>query len=186
MIKLPNSFRAFSQRSNGLARQIISEVHVTDAIQKDRENLKQVKCNGLWDTGATNTVISKKIVEELKLPVISKTPILGVTGTIETTTHVIDLWLPDNVVVKRLPVMAGSLTSDIDVLIGMDVIVCGDFALSNFQSKTVFSYRLPSIAETDYVKHSQLIQQAKRTKIERNAPCPCGSGRKYKHCCGKK
>jgi len=24
------------------------------------------------------------------------------------------------------------------------------------------------------------------SKIGRNAPCPCGSGRKYKHCCGKK
>ena len=23
------------------------------------------------------------------------------------------------------------------------------------------------------------------TKIGRNAPCPCGSGKKYKHCCGK-
>lgn len=23
-------------------------------------------------------------------------------------------------------------------------------------------------------------------KINRNAPCPCGSGRKYKHCCLKK
>jgi ribosomal protein L7/L12 len=23
-------------------------------------------------------------------------------------------------------------------------------------------------------------------KVGRNAPCPCGSGRKYKHCCGKK
>ena len=22
-------------------------------------------------------------------------------------------------------------------------------------------------------------------KISRNAPCPCGSGKKYKHCCGK-
>jgi len=22
-------------------------------------------------------------------------------------------------------------------------------------------------------------------KIQRNAPCPCGSGKKYKHCCGK-
>lgn len=22
-------------------------------------------------------------------------------------------------------------------------------------------------------------------KIGRNEPCPCGSGRKYKHCCGK-
>ena len=186
MIKLPDSFRAFSLHFDGIARQIISEVYITDAIQKDPENLKQVTCNGLWDTGATNTVISKKIVEELNLPVISKTPILGVTGTIETTTHVINLWLPECVVVQRLPVMAGTLTSDIDVLIGMDVIVGGDFSLSNFQGKTVFSYRRPSIAETNYVKHLQLIQQAKTTKIERNAPCPCGSGRKYKHCCGKK
>ncbi len=27
--------------------------------------------------------------------------------------------------------------------------------------------------------------QAKSTKIGRNDPCPCGSGRKYKNCCGK-
>jgi len=25
----------------------------------------------------------------------------------------------------------------------------------------------------------------KKTKIGRNNPCPCGSGKKYKHCCGK-
>jgi preprotein translocase subunit SecA len=23
-------------------------------------------------------------------------------------------------------------------------------------------------------------------EVGRNDPCPCGSGRKYKHCCGKK
>ena len=23
------------------------------------------------------------------------------------------------------------------------------------------------------------------TKVGRNDPCPCGSGLKYKHCCGK-
>jgi len=22
-------------------------------------------------------------------------------------------------------------------------------------------------------------------KVGRNDPCPCGSGKKYKHCCGK-
>ncbi len=27
--------------------------------------------------------------------------------------------------------------------------------------------------------------QAKSTKVGRNDPCPCGSGRKYKNCCGK-
>ena len=26
---------------------------------------------------------------------------------------------------------------------------------------------------------------ATSNKIPRNAPCPCGSGKKYKHCCGK-
>ncbi len=25
----------------------------------------------------------------------------------------------------------------------------------------------------------------KQTKIARNDPCPCGSGKKYKDCCGK-
>jgi uncharacterized protein YecA (UPF0149 family) len=25
---------------------------------------------------------------------------------------------------------------------------------------------------------------ARRTKIGRNDPCPCGSGKKYKRCCG--
>ena len=27
-------------------------------------------------------------------------------------------------------------------------------------------------------------QMAGKPKVERNAPCPCGSGKKYKHCCG--
>ena len=27
--------------------------------------------------------------------------------------------------------------------------------------------------------------QARSDKVGRNAPCPCGSGKKYKHCCGK-
>lgn len=27
--------------------------------------------------------------------------------------------------------------------------------------------------------------QIKKVKISRNDPCPCGSGKKYKHCCGK-
>jgi hypothetical protein len=31
----------------------------------------------------------------------------------------------------------------------------------------------------------QIIQPESKNKISRNAPCPCGSGKKYKHCCGK-
>ena len=29
------------------------------------------------------------------------------------------------------------------------------------------------------------IVTEKRKKIPRNSPCTCGSGKKYKHCCGR-
>ena len=37
-------------------------------------------------------------------------------------------------------------------------------------------------ADYDVPQEPQKIASA---KIERNSPCPCGSGLKYKKCCGK-
>ena len=34
-------------------------------------------------------------------------------------------------------------------------------------------------------KQSNAPQKNAERKIGRNEPCPCGSGKKYKHCCGK-
>lgn len=34
-------------------------------------------------------------------------------------------------------------------------------------------------------KHAEVLDFAPRKKIYPNDPCPCGSGKKYKHCCGK-
>lgn len=52
-----------------------------------------------------------------------------------------------------------------------------------------------SIAESDIPRELKMqmlsdlakIQggNAEPQKIARNAPCPCGSGKKYKRCCGK-
>ena len=38
------------------------------------------------------------------------------------------------------------------------------------------------ISDLEKLLHPDL-QQAKSTKINRNSPCPCGSGKKYKKCC---
>ena len=38
----------------------------------------------------------------------------------------------------------------IDVLIGMDIISLGDFAISNYESKTQFSFRIPSQEHVEY------------------------------------
>ena len=32
---------------------------------------------------------------------------------------------------------------------------------------------------------SQLPQRREQPKVSRNAPCPCGSGKKFKKCCGQ-
>jgi len=39
--------------------------------------------------------------------------------------------------------------------------------------------------DNEEAEQSQLRKPASTKKISRNAPCPCGSGKKYKKCCGK-
>ena len=34
-------------------------------------------------------------------------------------------------------------------------------------------------------ENEKINTPVKRTKVGRNDPCPCGSGKKYKNCCGK-
>jgi hypothetical protein len=77
---------------------------------------------------------------------------------------------------------------DADVLIGMDVIAGGDFAVTSYLGKTHMSFRMPSVQCIDFVKQRpESIQVGGETlnKVGRNDPCPCGSGKKYKRCCGK-
>jgi uncharacterized protein YecA (UPF0149 family) len=43
----------------------------------------------------------------------------------------------------------------------------------------------PSVARLDSQETGPLPRQEKYPGTRRNAPCPCNSGKKYKHCCGK-
>jgi len=61
----------------------------------------------------------------------------------------------------------------------MDIISMGDFSISSKNGITCFSFRVPSIVETDFVKE---FNKAFTKNISRNDPCPCGSGKKFKNC----
>ena len=179
---------AFTFYASGLASELCCQVWVSDSfrtsISPTGNELAGMECKSVWDTGATNSVISERLVSRMELPVISEVPTTGVNGTFVTTLHVIDLWLPNHIVMPRLRVSKGILEEE-DVLIGMDVITRGDFAVSNYNGKTSFTFRVPSVAVTDYVKLIQLTGQARSAQIGRNALCPCGSGKKYKNCHGR-
>ena len=43
---------------------------------------------------------------------------------------------------------------------------------------------LPKLAAAMRSQHLDLIQPPPKRKVGRNEPCPCGSGRKFKQCCG--
>ena len=66
----------------------------------------------------------------------------------------------------------------------------GEMNIEDFR-KQILTMELPSEAiRFDLLKQLADIkpstpQSEKQKKIGRNDPCPCGSGKKYKRCCGK-
>lgn len=104
-----------------------------------------------WDTGATNTCISEEIAKRYNLKPFSfaqsKTP----SGTLTAPMYLIDIVLNNEVIFQNWTVMGSKIGAQgIDILIGMDIISKGDFAISNYDGKTQFSFRLPSQQDVDY------------------------------------
>ena len=62
-----------------------------------------------------------------------------------------DIILNNEVIFTDWNVMVSKIGAQgIDILIGMDIISKGDFAISNYDGKTQFSFRLPSQQDVDY------------------------------------
>ena len=183
-------FRAFTATSNRLSRVLRSEVDIAPAF--DPKNITPgtqspfKKFRSVWDTGATASVITQKVVEECDLKPVGMTRVFHANGESIAEVYLVNIGLPNKVAFADAKVTKGFLR-DTDVLIGMDIITQGDFAVTNTESKTVFSFRIPSVQRIDYVQEAKKgtpIRSA-APKVGRNDPCPCGSGKKYKNCCGK-
>ena len=181
--------KCFTVRAEGRLRVLHTKVHVANPLAAKPGGLFRFdrEYSGIWDTGATSTVITQCVVDDLGLKPISMTSVSTASGKTQAEVYVITLRLPNSVVIKDLPVTKGDLgESPHHMLIGMDVIGQGDFAVTNCQGKTMFSFRMPSQEQLDFCKpaHKTLPARAVPT-VGRNDKCPCGSGRKYKQCHGK-
>ena len=190
---LPIPISPLTLTFGGVVREIIMDIHVSGFIAQHAsphipfDPNKQSPYKGLWDTGATATVITQKIVDELGLKPISMTKVSTASHSdIDAEVYLVSLFLPNKVALPNLRVTKGS-PAGCDMLIGMDVITTGDFAITHKGGKTTFSFRIPSVAEIDFVKEAK--ERRAITALphapSRNSPCTCGSGKKYKKCCGK-
>ena len=177
---------SFTTSIDGIVNVLLNEAIVSEAHNpsKPPKKIKRLKFIALWDTGATNTVISKDVVKRCGLKPTGMTLVHTAGGESYPNTYLINIILRNNVEVPNLKVTEGEIFGNKDILIGMDIINMGDFAVTNRDGKTVFSFRIPSLECIDFVKNPYKESPFKAPKkVSRNDPCPCGSGKKYKNCC---
>lgn len=140
----------------------------------------------IWDTGATATTITEDLAKKLGLCKISEQMVDGVTGSSFCNTYLIALALPNGILIPEIEVFDCAGHIGCDILIGMDVISMGDFAICNMGGNTTFSFRVPSVVVVDFTSSSDpAYAPSKKPRIGRNQPCYCGSGKKYKFCHGR-
>jgi hypothetical protein len=99
----------------------------------------------LWDTGATATCIKPALWERLELYSLESdcTELAGIGGNVPSDLTFVDLLLTSELEIKNCPVYVADFPGDMDMLIGMDIIGTGDFAVCNTGNKTSFSFTVP-------------------------------------------
>jgi hypothetical protein len=143
--------RNLTVKGNGLLPAIKSAVTVSTPTLEIEIPPVNKQYMAIWDTGATNSVVTPTIVKDLGLRQtgVKKVHAAGITEM--RPTYLVDIYLPNKVVVTGVEVTEATLTDSDDVLIGMDIITLGDFSITNANQKTTMSFRIPSIKEVDFV-----------------------------------
>jgi len=98
--------------------------------------------DALWDTGATHSVLSLRIANELNLLPVDNVYIGGIDGNKSSNVVMVTVTLPNNMVLTGRRFYVSNIPGA-DVLIGMDIISMGDFNISNAYGKTLFSFVIP-------------------------------------------
>jgi hypothetical protein len=144
---------SFTAKYENLSRELKSAVSVSSAISTEEKTA--MNGEALWDTGASCTVINERLAANIGLIPIAKTAV-KTPSTPPGEEHLsnvyyINITLPNGATITNLRVCEGS-SEQWDVLVGMDIINLGDFAVSNFSGKTFFTFRIPSFADADFVR----------------------------------
>jgi predicted aspartyl protease len=138
----------FTFEYNEIVRSLHTPIEIESAIKTEGI----IKIDGLWDTGAGCSLIRPEVASRLSLQRVSETFISTPSGkNIPSKVYLVNIYLPNNAKIPNLLVVEG-IPNSCDMLIGMDVINYGDFAISNYNGKTTFSFRMPSLMKIDFCK----------------------------------
>ena len=132
-----------------VVRDIQSNLVVVGSGERISGNRTLVVVKAIWDTGAYGSVISPRVAEELGLMPVGVKPIQTANGTYEAYAYVVDVMLPNKLVIRGVEVSESDLKV-CDALIGMDIISMGDMKITN-KPTTKFIFRIPAEGDTPLV-----------------------------------
>src|SRR5260370_25715985 len=100
-MKQPPECRAFTQKHNGLANRIITEVQISEAFDPLNPPAKPnlFKTTALWDTGATHSVVTETTAKSLGLATAGKRLVPHAGGKGEFNTYLVHFFLPNHVTI---------------------------------------------------------------------------------------
>lgn len=179
---------ALTHRNGKIENCIVTPVSITDP-----DTGTVVNTFGIWDTGATHSVITKKKAQEFGLKVLSMTRVIGVHGPKDVPVYRVTIALNnENINLTTLVTECEELPSngkEVGMLIGMNIINMGDFAISNYNGKTFMTFLVPSLKQIDYVQ--EIAEFNRCLKIHNHNvskklsdKCACKSGKDFKNCHG--
>lgn len=179
-----NPFRAFTVKASGTMLSLRLNVGISQPVAEP-DGLPDEQLSsyiGLINTCQPVTQIGERVVSALG---IQKTLLRG------REVYIVDIYLPNRIRFAGVPTQLVD-DPEKDCVLGMDILACGDLAVTHTDGKTCFTFRVPPGGAIDFVEEHKRAhpgdlrgQPRTTTMVDRNQLCPCGSGKKHKNCCGK-
>jgi hypothetical protein len=155
MALLPDSFTVKSAKGELC---IITDIGISTAFDEyhERQVPTPLKTRALWDTGASHCFITASLARKLDLVPVRRTRVGHAKGSSTEDVYVINLHITPKYYVEVEVTECQSDISSFDVIIGMEVISQGDFAITSKRGVVTFSFRLPSQTHIDFTIDSKV------------------------------
>jgi hypothetical protein len=92
------------------------------------------------------------LAAEMQLPSEDFARVSTASGIIHVPTYLIRVVLPNHFEIEEVEAVEFAYTDEdqCDLIIGMDIMTQGDLSITNFEGRTTFSFRIPSLHKVDF------------------------------------
>ncbi len=137
-------YNAFAKKYPALTPDLNTDIEVYPVSSVNHQG---TTAYAIWDTGASQTVITHRLMSRLNLIPIETKLVYGVNSKQLVDVVAISIKLPNGFLIPNIRVFVCDIPSPIDLLIGMDVIQLGDLHISNTGGHTLFSFVTPPLPQ---------------------------------------